>query len=98
MKLDLHLSDRISVEASPRASDQIKAIPGSKYDAKLRTWHVPRTLGSLYALRATFGDLLSGTDELNAWAQARHQQMLEVLASKTTIPVHISAILEQWEE
>lgn len=76
------VKDLISVDAGPRAGDQIKGVPGSRWDKVSRLWTVPRTLGSLYALRAIFGDALQGTAEMDAWAHQRHAQTLHVLDLK----------------
>lgn len=89
---------RIAVEISPRASDQMKGVPGSKWDKNLHRWTLPKTLAALWQMRALFGQELQGTPELDAWASSRNQQRMNVLASKHTPPPRVLRAVSGFED
>lgn len=66
--LDPDKPDRIAIWSDYRVKDQIKAVPGAKWDADVRRWTVPRTWPSCIALRRQLGDSLVIEPDLNAWA------------------------------
>lgn len=77
---------RITVECDYRCKDQIKAVPGARWDTTLRQWTVPLSWTACLALRAEFGDGLTIGEELREWAaeQKALKAMLADMHSRLT--------------
>jgi SNF2 family DNA or RNA helicase len=58
---------RIVVETHFMLKEQIKAVPGAKWDSDSRVWTVPLSWPSALALREEFGDDLELGPKLTAW-------------------------------
>lgn len=62
------ISGDISVTTQWTEKDVIKAIPGSRWDAKNKIWKLPLAWGSCVTLRGFFGDSLHIGEGLVQWA------------------------------
>ena len=68
--LDQEHDDRIVVISDFRLKDNVKAVPGARWDVHRRIWTIPRTWPACLALRAELGTYLSLGDDLRTWARA----------------------------
>jgi hypothetical protein len=66
--LDPDHPDRIAVWSDYRHKDAVKRVPGAKWDADNRRWHVPLSWPACLALRAELGEQLEIKPDLRAWA------------------------------
>lgn len=53
----------------------IKTIPGAKWDAERKIWHIPQTWPACLQMRGTFGPRLTISDEVRTWANARKTEV-----------------------
>lgn len=56
---------------------QIKELPGSLYDPKLRLWTMPLAWSTVRALRATFGDALAFGSDITDWAWSERRNRID---------------------
>lgn len=66
--LDPEHDDRIVVISDYRLKDNIKAVPGARWDVHRRIWTIPRTWPACLALRAELGSYLTLGADLKEWA------------------------------
>lgn len=59
---------RLILHTSYGEKDAAKLIPGVAWSGKEKIWTLPKSWGSLVALRGVFGDRLSVSDELRDWS------------------------------
>lgn len=52
------LEDRIHVDAGFRDKENIKLVPGARWDTKKRYWHAPLSWAAMQQFRGVFGDRL----------------------------------------
>lgn len=67
-EIDSEDPSKIVLTAGYTQKDQIKAVPGSKWDRDRALWRVPLSWTTCLALRGTFGAGLEIGPNLNAWA------------------------------
>lgn len=76
------ISGDISVTTQWTEKEVIKAIPGSRWDAKTKIWKLPLSWGSCVTLRGFFGESLHIGEGLVQWAteyrRTRVDRVLEV--------------------
>jgi SNF2 family DNA or RNA helicase len=63
----------------------MKTVPGVKWDAERKIWHVPQTWPACVQLRGSFGHKLTMSDEVRQWAIARKAQVDEARAWRDII-------------
>jgi SNF2 family DNA or RNA helicase len=68
-ELDSESTDRIAVISDFRLKDNIKAVPGARWDTRRRVWTIPRTWPACLALRAELGSYLTIGPDLREWAK-----------------------------
>lgn len=62
--------DRITILCDYRLKDQVKAVPGARWNTVTRHWTVPLSWTACLAMRAEFGKGLVIGETLRAWAKA----------------------------
>lgn len=79
MKADIHpvSTGKIACYTEIRQKDQIKSVPGARWDPEDTLWTVPLTWSSCLALRATFGDDLEIGDSLAEWAYTYRAEVVD---------------------
>lgn len=65
-------ADTIVIETEYRDRELIRSVPGARYKADEKTWHVPLTWPAVVQLANTFGDRLDVDPELKEWAAEYH--------------------------
>lgn len=65
------------VEASYREKEQMKTIPGVRWQARSQVWTIPRTWAALAAMRGTFGADFEMTQEVIDWAWNERNQRVD---------------------
>lgn len=60
-----------------RDREQLKSLPGSKYDIHKHIWTAPLTWGSLVAMRGMFGDTIELSEELTKWSWEMHENQVK---------------------
>ena len=76
---ELNLRDdgqRFVISTSYMERDLIKQVPGSAYDPKNSTWTAPKSWAVACALRGVFGDALTSSPEVSAWAKEEHERRI----------------------
>ena len=68
---------RIVVQTHWLEKDQVKLIPGVRWDANLRIWHLPLSWAAGVQLRGVFGTKLTYGDELRGWAARERADRVE---------------------
>ena len=68
---------RIALTTQYHHRDQAKSLPGATWSSQDRQWKLPLAWTSCLALRATFGDELEISDDLNAWSWNEYQTRIE---------------------
>lgn len=63
----------------------IKTVPGAKWDAERKVWHVAQTWPACLQLRGTFGLRLTISAEVSEWATARKAQVTQAMAWREII-------------
>jgi SNF2 family DNA or RNA helicase len=63
----------------------IKSIPGAKWDAERKVWHVSKTWPACVQLRRTFMQRLTISDEVREWAAARKVEVEQAKAWREII-------------
>lgn len=82
---------RMDVATEWSDKELIKEVPGAKWDAERKVWHVAQTWPACVQLRGIFGARLTMSDEVRAWARARREQVenarawRDVIDSGTTV-------------
>lgn len=76
------LPDRLVVHADYREREQIKLVPGVRYDHKTTTWHMPVSWASLAALRGVFGDALTLDQDTINWGWLQRTRIDSIAALK----------------
>lgn len=69
--------DGIIVKAGHREREQMKSIPGVRWDHRLLEWKLPVAWASLAALRGTFGDELTMDQSVLDWAWAERNNRID---------------------
>lgn len=81
--MTLDYEDRLRVDTVWNEKEEIKQIPGARWDANRKYWTVPFTWASCIQLRGVFRDRLTIGKELNEWAwyESQHQDLLMEMRS-----------------
>ena len=69
--------DRIVVQTHWLEKDQIRLIPGVRWDANLRVWYLPLSWAAGVQLRGVFGAKLTYGDGLLRWAREERARRIE---------------------
>lgn len=80
---------RFDVACEWSERELIKTIPGAKWDAERKVWHVAQTWPACVQMRGTFGQRLTISPEVNEWALARKQEVAQALAWREVIDPQI---------
>lgn len=66
--------DHIAIHTEYRDKDLIRKLPGAKWHAASRTWRAPLSWSTCQALTGIFGDRVSVSEELGAWAAREYSE------------------------
>jgi SNF2 family DNA or RNA helicase len=95
--IDPDLPGRIAVWSDYRLKDAIKSVPGARWDADRRRWHVPLTWPACLALRAEVGEFLEIMPDLRTWATDQSELKAELRRLRNMVePDEIRASAD-WE-
>lgn len=83
--IDPDLPGRIGVWSDYRLKDAIKSVPGARWDADRRRWHVPLTWPACLALRAEVGEFLEIMPDLRTWAGEQREIKDELIRLRTMV-------------
>jgi SNF2 family DNA or RNA helicase len=83
--IDPDLPNRIAVWSDYRLKDAVKSVPGARWNADLRRWHVPLTWPACLALRAEVGEFLEIGADLRAWASDQREVKDELIRLRTMV-------------
>ena len=78
-------SDLIVVETQWNEREEIKLVPGARWQAVAKHWTLPLSWESCVVLRGVFGDRLTVADDLNSWAWKRRKLVDELLHLRTCL-------------
>lgn len=79
------IADRIVVDTQWNERELIKQIPGARWDATAKHWHLNATWTSCVMLRGVFGPALTIGDDLTAWAWDRKNHVDRMMEMRTWI-------------
>lgn len=71
---------RFDVQSDWSERELVKSIPGVKWDAERKLWHIPQTWPACLQMRGTFGQRLTMSDEVRAWATVRKAEVEQAVA------------------
>lgn len=71
------VDDVIIVDTQWTEKEQIKLIPGSRWNSDVKRWSVPLTWAACLQLRGVFGAFLTVGSELNAWSHRELAQRVQ---------------------
>src|SRR5687768_13834953 len=69
--------DKIVIESAWSEKDQIKEVPGTRWDADGKVWTAPLTWAACVQLRGVFGQSLAIGPELREWARLERQDRID---------------------
>lgn len=76
---------RFDVQSDWNERELVKTIPGAKWDAERKLWHIPQTWPACLQMRGTFGQRLTISDEVREWASARKLEVDAAVAWHSVI-------------
>lgn len=68
--------DLIAVDVQYTEREQVKTLPGSRWDPETKTWTLPLTWASCVQLRGVFGQSLQVGPQLTAWSVEEHRRRI----------------------
>jgi SNF2 family DNA or RNA helicase len=76
---------RIVVDTRWNEKEQVKLVPGTRWDPVEKHWHLPPTWAACLQLRGVFQDSLTIGDDLNLWAWKARQRSEFLIAMRTAV-------------
>ena len=96
MKVDQE-DGKIMVEASPLQASLLKAVPGSKFDAKARVWRFPMSYPAWIAFYTDCRDLITFVgDAVECWVKIEHAKELALFEARNMVPYNYSGESHIW--
>lgn len=78
-------NDRIQVHTQWNERELIKQVPGARWDATMKVWHLPLTWSACIVLRGVFGDELVIGPELTKWAWVQKSLIDDLLKQRVAL-------------
>src|SRR5690606_13496324 len=79
------IEGRLDVACEYADRELIKTIPGARWDANRKTWHVPQTWAAYVQLHGTFRDRMTISPEVNEWARPEYERVEAAKAWRSVI-------------
>lgn len=79
------MEGRLDVACDWSDRELIKQVPGARWDANRKSWHVPMTWAAYVQLHGTFANRMTVDPALNEWATAEYERIQSASAWRSVV-------------